>query len=323
MSLRCKLATVSSRKDTSAGGDGKLTSYVDVKVDFRLQGEDTTIRRRGTETPSSYLGNAPSCSESAQYSKHPCALTELLGAMKIKKKNLKKGGGKVVKDEQSPKASPKAAPTLPEKSSPKQSPKAAPPAEPTPAKKSKDKKAEKASPKAAPEHHPPKPGRAAPRPPPTPEEREKATKKAISLIKAGLAKNPEEQQRGAPYIIDNWHQDWKPILGPYRKFVASCACFRVEQGANSANYTIHLVDGAADGPRPFWIVNLNKAWQAYSLLKKEQASVDEFLAEAKAAAKEPVPGATPGAPTGKKRKDDESSAKTKSAKKAKTKAKEE
>ena len=32
MSLRCKLATVSSRKDTSAGGDGKLTSYVDVKA---------------------------------------------------------------------------------------------------------------------------------------------------------------------------------------------------------------------------------------------------------------------------------------------------
>jgi len=32
-------------EDTSAGGDGKLTSYVDVKVDFRLQGEDTTIRR--------------------------------------------------------------------------------------------------------------------------------------------------------------------------------------------------------------------------------------------------------------------------------------
>ncbi|CAE7822561.1 unnamed protein product [Symbiodinium sp. CCMP2592] len=287
--------------------------------------------------------------------------------MKIKKKNLKKaraqprscvatcrnglstwcqGGGKIVKDEQSPKASPKAhmlliattsnccivsafrllcqaAPAVPEKSSPKQSPKAAPAAEQTPAKKGKDKKAEKASPKAAPEHNPPKPGRAAPRPPPTPEEREKATKKAISLIKAGLAKNPEEQQRGAPYIIDNWHQDWKPILGPYRKFVASCACFRVEQGANSANYTIHLVDGADDGPRPFWIVSLNKAWQAYSLLKKEQASVDEFLAEAKAAAKEPVPGAAPGAPTGKKRKDDESSAKTKSAKKAKTKAKEE
>lgn len=32
-------------EETSAGGDGKLTSYVDVKVDFRLQGEDTTIRR--------------------------------------------------------------------------------------------------------------------------------------------------------------------------------------------------------------------------------------------------------------------------------------
>ncbi|CAE7317455.1 unnamed protein product, partial [Symbiodinium necroappetens] len=104
---------------------------------------------------------------------------------------------------------------------------------------------------------------------------------AISLIKAALAKNPEEQQRGAPYIIDNWHQDWKPILGPYRKFVESCACFRVEQGANSANYTIHVVEGADDGPRPFWIANLNKAWQAYSLLKKEKASVEEFLAEAK------------------------------------------
>ena len=29
--------------------------------------------------------------------------------------------------------------------------------------------------------------------------------------------------------------------------VESCACFRVEQGANSANYTIHVVEGALAG----------------------------------------------------------------------------
>ncbi|CAE7451449.1 unnamed protein product [Symbiodinium natans] len=247
--------------------------------------------------------------------------------MPLKKKNLKKKvGGKVVNGEGSPKASPKAAPET-TATSPKQSPKAAPAAEPVAAKKGKKDKKEKtpeakakASPKAGAAFNPPKQGRAAPRPPPTEAEREEAMKKAILLIKEGIA--TKDQSKGAPFILENWHQEWKPVLGPYRKFVESCACFRIVQGSAPAHYSIQVVDGAEDGHKAFWLVNLEKAWQAYCRLKKDKRSVDEFLNAAKEVVRKEVPVAAeePDTEKGKKRKDE--APKAKSSKKAKTKAKE-
>eukprot|EP00438_Fugacium_kawagutii_P011787 Skav222961 [mRNA] locus=scaffold1489:764463:770986:- [translate_table: standard] len=220
-----------------------------------------------------------------------------MAAKKIIKKG-KKAGGKIIpgdgEQKGSPKVSPKTAPKVSPKTSPKTSPKVVPSqspklspkltptASPKDAKKLKKAKAaaakEKTAEPAAPAktEAPNKPGKAAPRPPPTPEEKQKATTEVIRIIKEGLKREPEVQAKGICWIPKEWSTKWKPILGPYRKFVESCACFQVTPSSTPSNFTIEVVKGAADGPKADWEVFLSKAASLFSQTDKDKSEFTQL-----------------------------------------------
>eukprot|EP00913_Durusdinium_trenchii_P033005 g30898.t1 len=71
------------------------------------------------------------------------------------------------------------------------------------------------------------------------------------------------------WIPRDWTMNFKPILGPYRKFVDSCACFRTVSSTNQANWTIELVEGGAEATKAVWEVLLGQAYQKCILEDKD------------------------------------------------------
>merc|ERR1719272_353510 len=87
--------------------------------------------------------------------------------------------------------------------------------------------------------------------------------KAIDVIVTGLKKGRGGQETGHRWMPLNWHTEFKPALGPYKKFVQSCdLIFRIENGDNPERYTVHLrnPDVVNSGG---WELNLEQAWQSY------------------------------------------------------------
>uniref|UniRef100_A0A7S1AIC6 Uncharacterized protein n=1 Tax=Noctiluca scintillans TaxID=2966 RepID=A0A7S1AIC6_NOCSC len=134
--------------------------------------------------------------------------------------------------------------------------------------------------------------------PPSPEKQEEFTKLAISTITAALKdEGAKVQANGQPCIPKDWRLKFKPVLGPYKKFVLSQSSFRVLAGSGES-YTIHLNDGSAlpalnIPEREPWQREVAKAWRSYCLARPDakKRSVDEFMKPADAPkhkAKEPA-----------------------------------
>mmetsp|Transcript_82960 Transcript_82960/g.232498 ORF Transcript_82960/g.232498 Transcript_82960/m.232498 type:complete len:239 (+) Transcript_82960:82-798(+) len=116
-------------------------------------------------------------------------------------------------------------------------------------------------------------------PPPIPplEVREAATTRAIAMIKRGLEKEGA-QETGHPYIPGNWSKEFKPVLGPYRKFVQTCGHFKIVDGDIPSNYTIHPVKGEPVTIVAGWETQLRTAWETYVTDTPEKSrSTKEFL----------------------------------------------
>eukprot|EP00927_Polykrikos_kofoidii_P075795 TRINITY_DN72250_c0_g1_i1.p1 TRINITY_DN72250_c0_g1~~TRINITY_DN72250_c0_g1_i1.p1 ORF type:complete len:213 (-),score=37.64 TRINITY_DN72250_c0_g1_i1:116-706(-) len=106
--------------------------------------------------------------------------------------------------------------------------------------------------------------------------------KAIDVIVQGLKKGRGGQETGHRWMPLNWHTEFKPVLGPYKKFVQSCdLIFRVEHGDNPERYTVHLRNPAkADSTG--WELELERAWQTYcSVTPTEERSSSVFVERAK------------------------------------------
>jgi len=118
-------------------------------------------------------------------------------------------------------------------------------------------------------------------------EKKEAMQKAIAVIEEGLRKGRGGQESGHRWMPLNWHTEFKPLLGPYKKFVLSCDSFRVENGENPERYTVHIRDKEAPQSNGSimqqagtnsrdWKIELEKAWRSYCLTtpKAEQRSAD-------------------------------------------------
>eukprot|EP00435_Cladocopium_sp_Y103_P032801 s832_g8.t1 len=289
--------------------DWKMSAYVDVKVDFRLNGEDIPIRRAVA------AGRA-----ARQRVRTGSGSLHAMAGKKIIKKG-KKAGGKIVAgdgEKGSPKVSPKTSPKLSPKLSPKESPKTSPKLSPKEAKKAK-KAAAKAKPDAPAEANttgnakPDKPGKAPQKAPPSTQEKEKATTEVIRIIKEAL-KNPEAQKKGFAWTPKDWPIKWKPILGGYRRFVERCACFQVVPStSNPTLWTISVVEGAEGAiTKAKWEIELRKAYVSFLQTNQDPK---EFTQLAQALASAPK---SEGAPKGEKRKA-ETPAKSEAKKKARNK----
>mmetsp|Transcript_20672 Transcript_20672/g.30482 ORF Transcript_20672/g.30482 Transcript_20672/m.30482 type:complete len:235 (-) Transcript_20672:105-809(-) len=116
---------------------------------------------------------------------------------------------------------------------------------------------------------------------PLPED-DKATvkNKAIEVIKRGLATS-QIQVSGDAYIPEVWASKFKPLLGPYRRFVETCGAFKVVQGEIPCKFTVHRMDERlptsklVTGAR--WEVKLRAAWQKYLEEHKESRAPKEFV----------------------------------------------
>merc|ERR1740121_1408394 len=127
--------------------------------------------------------------------------------------------------------------------------------------------------------------------PATEQERKEVTQKAIEVIKKGLKENPEAQKDGKPYLPLEWSKQFKPVLGPYRKFLERCSVFVIKEGDLPPRSTVHLQDGAAAATpdKLEWEVLLDKTWQVYlHNVKKEDRKPEEFVALARKLASQAV-----------------------------------
>lgn len=119
--------------------------------------------------------------------------------------------------------------------------------------------------------------------------KKEVTQKAVAVIEEGLRKGRGGQESGHRWMPLNWHTEFKPVLGPYKKFVLSCDRFRVEFGDNPERYTVHIrgEDGAQSSgstTQPAaksadWTVDLEKAWQSYCLATTQAEQSPSNFAE--------------------------------------------
>lgn len=118
-------------------------------------------------------------------------------------------------------------------------------------------------------------------------EKEKLTKMAIQVIKKGLKENPDAQKKGTPFLPREWSKDFKPVLGPYRKFLEKCDAFVLKPGDIPSLYTVHVRGDDSEGAKKTpvkaeWEMKLIKSWEEYKHnVKKADRKPEEFIAEAR------------------------------------------
>jgi len=113
-----------------------------------------------------------------------------------------------------------------------------------------------------------------------PVEREKATQRAVEAIKQGLKEHPNAQKDGTPFLLSGWSEQFKPILGSYRKFVERCSAFTVQPGDKPHKYTIRIQDGKAPAQtsKKEWELRLLQCWKSYVQgVKQEDRNPKDFV----------------------------------------------
>jgi len=165
---------------------------------------------------------------------------------------------------QAPQASPRQAPEEAPAVTPKQAPHASPQQNPqaAPGQKARHENSKGTAPA-----------------PPKAESKEKAeaAQRAIEAIRKGLAENPAAQDGGHTFIPSAWAKDFKPLLGPYRRFLERSGEFVIVEGPKG--YTVHLADGKAPPLTKRWEINLMRAWQEYLRSAPKDARTPGAFAE--------------------------------------------
>merc|ERR1711974_85367 len=109
------------------------------------------------------------------------------------------------------------------------------------------------------------------------------TEEAVKEILAGISAK-DAQKDGLAFIPDKWHERYKGVLGPYKKFILaqSDKLAIVEDGtrfvikkAGDADPALARKSTAKAHP---WLNDLEKAWHIYNIVtKKEDRNIDGFV----------------------------------------------
>lgn len=113
----------------------------------------------------------------------------------------------------------------------------------------------------------------------------KLAERAIGLVKDLLERYPKRQEDGFPFTLKEWPMEFKPTLGPYKKFLEKCGHFVIVPGSIPSMFTIVLKLPDSEGKLqsgPEWKSWMAKCWLMYVRhTPKEDRSPAEFLKEAR------------------------------------------